>query len=196
MDEDGHWKGISPLEQKESAVLVNWLERLASEQRIMTPSIIVRREVYETLGGFDSRLVCCEDWEMWVRIAARYPVWYEVEPLALYRIHTDSNTGRHIRTGEDISFTCKAIDQFKHYLPTEMAEQVSRKAKETSALSALDTAYAICASRDFVAMNAQIRGALSCSHSSKVVAKLVWLFMLTCLKFFRLLVRISWVRSA
>lgn len=196
IDDDGQWKSISPLEQKESAVLRNWLERLASEQRIMTPSIVVRREVYEAVGGFDSRLVCSEDWEMWVRIAAHYPIWYEAEPLAMYRMHSHSNTGRHVRAGEDIFFTCKAIDQFKHYLPPEMVERVSRKAKETTALSALDTAYALCSSRDFVATKAQICEALSCSRSSKVVAKLVWYFLLACLKFVRFLMRTSRARWA
>ena len=29
--------------------------------------------VYERLGGFDDRLPCSEDWEMWVRIAAHIP---------------------------------------------------------------------------------------------------------------------------
>ena len=45
-------------------------------------SIAVRREAYECLGGFDARLKCSEDWEMWVRIAARYPIWHEPAPLA------------------------------------------------------------------------------------------------------------------
>jgi hypothetical protein len=152
--------------------LKNWLERLAEEQRIMTPSIVVRRDVYEALGGFDSRLVCAEDWEMWVRIAARYPVWYEVEPLALYRMHLHSNTGRHIRSGEDISFTCMAIDLFKNYLPEEMADRVARQAKQTYAFSALDMARAMFAKGDWVAMRAQIKAALDCSRSMRVWLRL------------------------
>jgi glycosyltransferase involved in cell wall biosynthesis len=185
MDENSRRREMSPLEQAESGILDNWLERLALEQRIMTPSIVVRREVYEAVGGFDSRLVCAEDWEMWVRIAARYPIWYEVEPLALYRMHFDSNTGRHIHTGEDISYTCRAIDLFKHYLPSAMAERVAYKAKETYALSALETASASRASGDLIAVKAQVRAALRCSHSLTVILKLVPLLM-----------RISWFRSA
>ena len=173
MDENGHWQGISPLEQKHSGLLDNRLERLALEQRIMTPSIVVRRKVYETLGGFDRRLVCSEDWEMWVRIAARYPIWYEVEPLALYRMHLHSNTGRHIRNAGDISYTRKAIDLFKYHLPAEMAERVSRQAKHTYALSALETAYGSAATGDFTAARAQIFAALRCSHSFAVLRKLV-----------------------
>jgi glycosyltransferase involved in cell wall biosynthesis len=171
MDENGHWQGLSPLEQSQSGLLQNRLERLALEQRIMTPSIVVRREVYETLGGFDGRLVCSEDWEMWVRIAARYPVWYEVEPLALYRMHFHSNTGRHIRTGEDIAYTCKAIDLFKDYLPGEMAERITRKAKQTYALSAVNTAYAASVRGGTSAVRAQLLAALRCSRSPKVISK-------------------------
>ena len=186
MDEDGHWQGLSPLEQKMSGMLENWLERLAVEQRIMTPSIVVRRKVYEAVGGFDARLVCSEDWEMWVRIAARYPIWYEVEPLALYRMHFDSNTGRHISTGEDISYTCKAIDIFKQYLPDELAGRVSRTAKETYALSALDMANTMLSRGNSIAVAAQIRAALGCSLSLKVMRKLCSL--LTSFS-------ISWARS-
>ena len=61
-------------------------------QRLQFPSMVVRRATYERLGGFD-RLGYAEDWEMWVRIAAHYPVAYEPEPLALYRVHPSHRTG-------------------------------------------------------------------------------------------------------
>ena len=93
IDEHGRELATSALELGSSGVLPDALERLAVEQRIMTPSMVVRREVYERLGGFDDRLPCSEDWEMWVRIAAHYPVGFEPEPLAAYRMHPNSNTG-------------------------------------------------------------------------------------------------------
>ncbi|HEX3033950.1 MAG TPA: glycosyltransferase, partial [Thermodesulfobacteriota bacterium] len=173
MDEQGHWQGISPLEQSESGILNNWLERIAVEQRIMTPSIVVRREVYEKLGGFDRRLICSEDWEMWVRIAAHYPVWYEVEPLAVYRMHFESNTGRHVRMGEDIKYTRIAIEIFKSHLPSDIANVISSKARETYALSALDTAYSMLIKHDVTAATAQVREALKCSCSSRIIRQIV-----------------------
>ncbi|MCQ3937019.1 MAG: family 2 glycosyl transferase [Chloroflexi bacterium] len=172
MDEAGNWQSISPLEQAESGILVNGLERLALEQRIMTPSIAVRREVYEKLGGFDRRLVCSEDWEMWVRIASEYPVWYETEPLAVYRMHSNSNTGRHTRTGEDVRYTRMAIEIFKSYLPQGKANRLSKKARETYALSALDAAYSMFLRRDRSAMLAQMREAVFLSRSWKVIARI------------------------
>lgn len=176
MDEDGHWQALSPLEQRESGILGNALERLAVEQRIMTPSIMVRRSVYEAVGGFDSRLLCAEDWEMWVRIAARYPIWYEVEPLAVYRMHSSSNTGRHTRTGADTRYNCLAIDLFQPYLPNAIADRVARRAKETYALSALHMAHQLAALGDRTAAGAQVRAALQCSRSWRVLlaaAKLI-----------------------
>jgi glycosyltransferase involved in cell wall biosynthesis len=172
MDEHGHWQSISALEQAESGILSNWLERLAVEQRIMTPSIVVQRDVYEKLGGFDSRLTCTEDWEMWVRIAAHFPMWYEVEPLAAYRMHSASNTGRHVRSGANVEDTRRAIEIFKSYLPSDKTGCLLSQAREICALSALDTAYSMLSKRDIVATTAQIREALKCSRSWKVIRQL------------------------
>jgi glycosyltransferase involved in cell wall biosynthesis len=160
-DARGHWQSVSPLEQPESGILVNALVRLASEQRIMTPSIAVRRSVYERLGGFDERLLCSEDWEMWVRVAAAYDVWYEPEPLAVYRMHRNSNTGRHLRSGEDMRYTRDAIAIFAAYLPPDTAGAITRAARETYASAALHTANAMCDERQTAAVVNQIREALA-----------------------------------
>jgi glycosyltransferase involved in cell wall biosynthesis len=177
MDEHGHWQGIAPLAQMDSGVLCHGLEWLAAEQRIMTPSIVVRREIYEKLGSFDSRLRCSEDWEMWVRIAAHYPIWYEVEPLAVYRMHGHSNTGRHLRTAEDMHYTRQAIDIFHAYLPAHLAEAISARARETYALSALDTAYKLLLQEDLAAARAQVAAALKFCRSCRVLWKILRLLL-------------------
>ena len=171
MDAAGHWLSISPLEQEASGILDDGLVRLASEQRIMTPSIVVRREVYERLGGFDPRLICSEDWEMWVRIAARYPIWYEAEPLALYRMHAASNTGRHVRSAEDIRYTRLAIEIFARHLPPEVSRRVVPRARQTYALAALAAADNLAQRSDFPAAAAQAREALRLSRSARVIGR-------------------------
>lgn len=172
MDDAGNREAYSSLEQPESGILNNGLEHLALEQRIMTPSIVVRRDVYERLGAFDSRLICAEDWEMWVRIAAQYDIWYETEPLAAYRMHSNSNTGRHVRNGDDIRYTRMAIEIMKSYLPEDRADQISKKARETYAFSTLDTAYSMFLKGDLTAMLAQGREAIHLSHSAKVIQQI------------------------
>ncbi|MDH3638796.1 MAG: glycosyltransferase [Gammaproteobacteria bacterium] len=172
-DESGTQQGISPLEQTESGVLADSSTHLALEQRIMTPSIAVRREAYELLGGFDDRLVCSEDWEMWVRVATRYPIWYETKPLAVYRMHANSNTGRHTRTADDIRYSCVAINIFSEYLPTDKAARIASQARETYALAALNAAEKFAAERDFSAALAQTLAALRCRCSAKVGTRIL-----------------------
>lgn len=170
MDEHSHWRYFSELEQMESGILDNWLEKIATFQRIQTPSVVVRRDVYEKLGGFDDRLSWVEDWEMWVRIAANYPIWYEVEPLALYRKHSTSNTGRYIRTGENIRDARRCIEIIQSYLPKEVAGTLSNQAKKNWAFNALNSdAPALLNVGDFNAAVTQIQEALKCSNSIKVI---------------------------
>ncbi|MEG4861333.1 glycosyltransferase [Microcoleus sp. K1-B6] len=169
MDEHGHWRDIEQLQEVKSGILSNWLERIAEIQRISTPSIVVRREVYEKLGGFDRRISCWgEDWEMWVRIAAQYPVWYEVEPLAIRRKHSTSLTGRNIRAGKNIQDVRKAIAIVKHYLPENKADRLSKTASKNYALYALTSARQFTQLGDISAAMNQIREALLCSSSLKV----------------------------
>jgi glycosyltransferase involved in cell wall biosynthesis len=169
MDEKGQWQSVSPQEQPVSGILPNWIEQIAVRQRIQTPSMVVRREVYENLGGFDRRLSWTEDWEMWVRIAAHYPVAYEVEPLALYRQHCNSSSGRKARTGEDIKDLRKAIHIFKTYLPADRAKELSSKALDNYAEYALNTALHFTSKGDTEAALSQIKEALKCNASSKVI---------------------------
>lgn len=173
MNEHGHWQDISWLEQPESGILNNWLERIAVQQRIQTPSIVVRRDVYEKLGIFDSRLSWTEDWEMWVRIAAKCPMWYEVEPLALYRMHSNSSTGHRTRTGENIQDLRRAVGIMKEYLPNECADRLSKTALENYAFYALNSAKEFVFTGDTYAAMNQIREALRCCSSLKVTRRSV-----------------------
>jgi Glycosyl transferase family 2 len=138
MDEHGHWQTIGPLEQDESGVLEQWLERIATGQRLQPPAMVVRRDVYEQLGGFDRRIrFYGEDWEMWVRIAAHYPVWYEVKPLAVYRVGSPSLTSRSLHTGENVADLRTVIAINKQVLPGDCAQILSQKAREACALAAI-----------------------------------------------------------
>jgi glycosyltransferase involved in cell wall biosynthesis len=178
MDEHGHWQAISEQLLSESGILPNWLERIVVKQYIQTPSIVVRREVYEKLGGFDRRFLnYYEDWEMWVRITANYPISYEVEPLAVYRIHSASNTGLHIRSGENIRDIRRGLDivqSYLHeYLPQATAIKLLTQNRENSALFALNNAHQMLKTGDTQGGTTQIRESLKLSHSLKVIKRLI-----------------------
>jgi len=165
IDDRAREQGLTSLLRDRPGVLTDAVGHLAAEQHIMTPSIVVRRVVYEELGAFDERLLCAEDWEMWVRIAAHYPIWFEPQTLAAYRMHENSNTGRHIRTGEDTQYIRMAIDIMSSYLSDSVAASLSRRAKENYARSAVDTALGLLRKRDLAGGMAVMRQALLLSHS-------------------------------
>lgn len=78
------------------------LERIFVSNFIESPTPVVRRTVFDEVGYFDESALLRkrEDWDMWIRIAARYPVALVRLPLVRYRVHTTSGTG-----GEDQAFT-------------------------------------------------------------------------------------------
>lgn len=176
IDEHSHWQSISSLEQLESGILPNWLEKIAVGQRIQTPSIVVRREVYEKLGGFDQRLSWCEDWEMWIRIANCYPVWYESSPLAFYRQHSNSNSGRYIKTGENVQDLYKALDIIYSYLSqyssSKSIPKLLKKARKNITYSSLDRAHIMFCHNDIRGGFSQTREALKKNLSLSVLIKM------------------------
>ena len=49
---------------------------------VISPSaVIIRRELFDELGCFDETLPACEDYDLWLRICAKYPVLFVGEPL-------------------------------------------------------------------------------------------------------------------
>lgn len=160
IDEAGTVGATAETEQPTAGRLDDALASLASEQRIVTPSIAVRRSVYERLGGFDPRLDCAEDWEMWVRIAAQYPVWYEPRVLASYRRHSASTTAANFANASELRYTLQAIRMFRPLLPTDRAEAIVASARHAYAQTALGTARDFAAERDLRAMRAHLAIAL------------------------------------
>lgn len=171
IDAQGNQQKITALERSTNGILgQQWLERIAEICCIPTPSIIVRRKVYEQLGGFDHRFRCAaEDWEMWARIAANYPIWFEAEPLAVYRRHSRSNTGRNIINGIFADDLVRAIEMMEGYLADKVPNAVFNQARRNCSFHSLETAEQLMISGDFFRAIARIRSALSYSFSFKVI---------------------------
>ncbi len=67
-----------------------WEQLLVGDPISNGSSCMVRRSCFETVGVFDRSLTSAEDYDMWLRIAARYPFAVVREPLTLYRQHFSS----------------------------------------------------------------------------------------------------------
>jgi GT2 family glycosyltransferase len=115
--ETGEVQRISHRERWRPGVLSNWCERLSERQRVQCPAAIVRRDAYERVGGFRTDLHYALDWEMWVRIACRYAVWYEPQVLANYRRHASAETARLKMEGHIAADLVNAIELMSQHLP-------------------------------------------------------------------------------
>ena len=53
---------------------------------LVSPSaVMIRRSLFEKAGGFDETLPACEDYDLWLRISCRYPVYLIETPLIIKR---------------------------------------------------------------------------------------------------------------
>lgn len=173
-DEHDLWQSLGHLIAPAAGILDGWLETIAQGQLLQTPSIVVRREVYEHLGGFDDRLSWTEDWEMWVRIAAHYPVWYDPSPLAVYRVHPASSTGRKARTGETVQDIRRAIEINREHLgalPPERRDRATRIAQRENALGVIRRARRMLSTGDLWAPLVNLREAIRTSREPAVLRR-------------------------
>jgi hypothetical protein len=106
---------------------------------------------------------------MWVRIAADFPVWYEPEILAMYRIRSLSLSDGTSRSGENLLDLRRAIEINTSVLPPEHRHRWTVRAKELNALGALRRASRALDNGDAVTAAAQIRGAMNLSRSPRVL---------------------------
>lgn len=63
---------------------------------ISPSAVMIHREVFTAIGLFDESLPVCEDYDLWLRITARYPVHYIPRALIVkYGGHADQLSRRH-----------------------------------------------------------------------------------------------------
>jgi hypothetical protein len=166
IDVHDHEIELYELEREDSGPLDAFIMRLGVWCRIQTPTIVVRRAVYEHLGGFDGRFVHAADWEMWQRIVAHYPVWYECRALACYRSHPESDSSRLARTGSNVADVRRAIDFAQRYFSDGVAPTIRRRALAFLAGAATWTAKRMRAAGDTTGALVQLRQAAACAWAA------------------------------
>jgi glycosyltransferase involved in cell wall biosynthesis len=159
IDGEGRKLWESQAEREHPGLLDGWLERLCIQQSIQCPSIVVKRKAYERLGGFRTDLCYALDWEMWVRIAAHYPVWYEPTFLACYRWHPRNESARLIRNGLDLDDLRKAIELNIQHVPAHARNALRSRAISLIVDRALSEATQLMGSGDRCASLKRVRAA-------------------------------------
>ncbi|MGA3083323.1 MAG: glycosyltransferase [Thermodesulfobacteriota bacterium] len=71
---------------------------------LVSPSaVMIQRELFEQVGCFDETLPACEDYDLWLRISAQFPIFLIDQPLVVKR-------GGH---PDQLSRTTPALDRFR-----------------------------------------------------------------------------------
>lgn len=159
IDANGHWNRLGPLESVAAGVLENWLERVATGYHVECPAVVVKRTTYERLGGFRPELVCFLDLEMWVRIAAHGPVYYEPQILAGFRRHGNNVHAVQELTGENMQDMARAIRIWKEYLPANSRAHWEKRGRRYWADISLILAQQFFSKDDVAACTSQLRAA-------------------------------------
>lgn len=140
LDASGQRREPYRVDASAAGILGDWVEHVFVRLSIQCSAIVVRRDVYEALGGFDRRLRYTTDWDMWKRIAVRHPIWFEPEPLACFRKHPGSETSRQREAGGYLDEIFRSIEQSSVLLPSAVAAGAARRSRRHYASFAVEEA--------------------------------------------------------
>ncbi len=91
-------------QKREHAKQGGWFFRRALERCLISPSsVMISRHLLDRVGPFDERLAAAEDYDLWLRITAFWPVCFIPERLVV----------KHGGHEDQLSRTVPAIDRFR-----------------------------------------------------------------------------------
>ena len=90
------------------------LEHLLTSCFISMSTIMVRRTVLDDVGMFDPRLEQTEDWDLYLRIAQRYPVDYVDAVLVKERLHYGNTSSQYDMVAEE---SCLLMEEWARRSP-------------------------------------------------------------------------------
>lgn len=103
VDERGHTRHM--------AAAQGWILNplLEAKTVIALPSVMVSRRLLESVGGFDESLTMCEDYDLWLRLAAVTRIVAIHEPLTRVRRHNAHYGNPRIALGDGLRVLDKAL---------------------------------------------------------------------------------------
>jgi len=177
-DSKGEWFQLSELHREWAGLLDDWHAKITTQQLIQFAAIVVRRRIYEHLGGFLPHLHYVPDWEMWQRIASQFPFWFEPSILACYRLHGSSATSRLRVDAADVRDVREMIDLTMTYHSPARGRVLARKARSRYAEEAVSRARELLVEAGFQPAWKHIVEALRLCHSRRIIWQIFSFFVL------------------
>jgi len=101
----------------------NILLHMLKRNYIITSSILLKKEVIDKLGAFDTTLEVTEDWDFNLKVAAEFEIYAVQEPMIYYRLHMG---GAHYRLDAMLRHGYRVFDR---WAPSNMPELAKLKAQ-------------------------------------------------------------------
>jgi glycosyltransferase involved in cell wall biosynthesis len=96
----------------------------ATKNIFVTPSIMVRKKVYDELGTFEiHKYKSAVDYEMWLRIATKYKVAIIDKKLINYRVHENQGSEHEVRKNIEIPDIISVLKEYRHYLSNDLLKK-------------------------------------------------------------------------
>lgn len=93
-------------------------ESLLEENFIFTPTVMVRRTVFDGVGMFDTQLAICEDRDLWLKIARQFSVGFLDLPLTIRHRHgANLTTNRELYMLSHLALFEKELAYAKSHAP-------------------------------------------------------------------------------
>jgi len=94
---------------------------------LVTPSLMVKKSVYEEFGRFDDTRRSAGDYEMWLRIAIKYDVAIIDRKLINYRIHENQGSELELRKNIEIPDNVPIFRKYREHILNKKVRKLSDK---------------------------------------------------------------------
>ena len=162
---------------KESrGIAKDFLQKIGVANPLNPPAVVIRRSVYEELGGYHPELTATLDWELYKRVSTFYDWWYEPDILVHYRQHSKSMRTGLLVTGTRTKSIRRSIEISETYLPHSLVKEVTAKARQCYFEMCLEDIAVPLKAGNVDGALLMLREVLKINHSPAAIEKLFhWL---------------------
>lgn len=86
-----------------------FVPELATRNPVRCSAVTLRTQALKEVGGFDPSYRYAVDWECWLRIARKWPIFWKSQPSVAVRWHPESETHRFRRGTDDLEEVARLL---------------------------------------------------------------------------------------
>ncbi|ERT09954.1 glycosyl transferase 2 family protein [Lyngbya aestuarii BL J] len=120
------WSSLKPIQRGEELLKDPHLFKHPINKIGEPSTVLIRREFFEKIGGFDPKLNQLVDLDLWLRIMGNYKVGFVNQVLSYFRLHTHQKTYQNIseNLSTDLKFYQKVYSHpVYHFLPSSVRDR-------------------------------------------------------------------------